>query len=439
MQRRLASGAFLALVAVFFLVAASAGAQTSFSTYVALGDGLTAGMSNGSLVETHQRRSYPALLARQAGATTFELPLVSDPGIPTELTLVSLIPPVISAKAAKPGAPARLNLPRPYNNLGVPGARVSDLLTRMSDGGGFHDLILRARGTALAQGLSLKPTIVTLWIGSNDVLAAAVSGRTIEGVTLTPLASFRAAYQSVVNTIKASGVSAIAANVPEVTTIPFVTTIQPVVVSPTTGAPVRVNGQTVPLIGPSGPLPANTLVTLAAAPYLLKGDGIPTALGGTGRALPDEVILDLDEQAILRERVGQYNQAIAAICQGAGIPVLDLHAFFADVAAHGLTVGGITLTGAYLSGGLFGYDGIHPTDLGYALLANQWIRFINSRGGQVPEVNLGPYLGVASVPGVRATAQSGVGATLAGGRAPWTAFTAEAYDALKAAFPVDRR
>jgi hypothetical protein len=242
-----------------------------------------------------------------------------------------------------------------------------------------------------------------------------------------------------VNTIKASGVSAIAANVPEVTTIPFVTTIQPVVVSPTTGAPVRVNGQTVPLIGPSGPLPANTLVTLAAAPYLLKGDGIPTALGGTGRALPDEVILDLDEQAILRERVGQYNQAIAAICQGAGISVLDLHAFFADVAAHGLMVGGITLTGAYLSGGLFGYDGIHPTDLGYALLANQWIRFINSRGGQVPEVNLGPYLGVASVPAVSATAQSAAGATLAGGRAPWTAFTAEAYDALKAAFPVDRR
>jgi lysophospholipase L1-like esterase len=386
-------------------------------------------------VETHQRRSYPALLARQAGATAFEQPLVSDPGIPTELTLVSLIPPVISAKAATPGAPVRFDLPRPYNNLGVPGARVSDLLTRMTDGGGFHDLILRARGTALAQGLSLKPTIVTLWIGSNDVLAAAVGGRTIEGVTLTPLASFRAAYQSVVNTIKASGVSAIAANVSEVTTIPFVTTIQPVVVSPTTGAPVRVNGQTVPLIGPNGPLPANTLVTLAAAPYLLKGDGIPIALGGTGRPLLDEVILDLDEQAVLRERVGQYNQVIAQVCQGAGIPVLDVHAFSADVAAHGLAVGGITLTGAYLSGGLFGYDGIHPTDLGYALLANQWIRFINSRGGQLPEVNLGPYLGVASVPGGSATAQSATRATLAGGRAPWTAFTAEAYDALKAAFP----
>jgi lysophospholipase L1-like esterase len=440
MQRRLVSGAVLALVAVFFLVAAPAGAQSSFSTYVALGDSLTAGVSNGALVETHQRRSYPALLAQQAGATAFEQPLVSDPGIPTELMLVSLIPPVVSAKAVKQGAPLRFDLPRPYNNLGVPGAKVGDLLTRVTDSGGFHDLILRGRGTALTQGLAQKPTTVTLWIGSNDVLAAAVAGRTIEGVTLTPLALFRAAYQTVVDTIKTSGASAIAANIPDVTTIPFVTTIQPVVVSPATGAPVHVMGQTVPLIGPNGPLPANTLVTLAASPLLLKGDGIPTALGGTGRALPDEVILDLDEQAVLRERVGQYNQAIADTCQAAGIPVLDVHAFFADVAANGRTVGGITLTGAFLSGGLFGYDGIHPTDLGYALLANEWIRFINSRGGQIPEVNLGPYLGVAGVAAGSVTAQSNAGATLAGGRAPWTAFTAEAYDALKAMFPpVDRR
>jgi lysophospholipase L1-like esterase len=434
MQQRLGRIAVLLLVAAV-LTAAPAGAQTNFTTYVALGDSLTAGVSNGALVETHQRRSFPALLAGQAGTTAFEQPLVSDPGIPTELTLVTLIPPVVSAKAAKQGAPLRSDLVRPYNNLGVPAAKVSDLLTRVTDGGGYHDLILRGRGTALAQGLSLKPTMVTLWIGSDDLLGAVVNGRAIEGVTLTPLASFRAAFQSVVDAIKASGAAAVAANIPDVTAIPFVTTIPPIVVNPTTGAPVRVNGQTVPLIGPNAPLPANTLVTLAAAPLLLKGDGIPTALGGNGRALPDEVILDLDEQAAIRERVGQYNQAIAQICQGAGIPVLDIHAFFADVAAHGRMVGGVTLTGAFLSGGLFGYDGVHPTDLAYALIANEWIRLINSRGGQLTEVNLGPYLGVVSATAGSATARSDAHVTVAGGRAPWTAFTAEAYDALRAAFP----
>jgi hypothetical protein len=102
-------------------------------------------------------------------------------------------------------------------------------------------------------------------------------------------------------------------------------------------------------------------------------------------------------------------------------------------------VGGITLTSAFLSGGLFGYDGIHPTDLGYALIANEWIRLINSRGGQLAEVNLGPYLGVASATAASASTPSDAHVTVAGGRAPWTAFTAEAYDALRAVFPLTSR
>ena len=431
MQHRLGRRAILFLVVAFF-APALAGAQTNFTSYVALGDSLTAGFTNASLVEAHQRRSYPALLARQAAVSAFEQPLVSEPGIPPELTLVSLIPPVVSAKATSPGAPLRLDLPRPYNNLGVPTATVVDLLTRTTDGGGYHDLVLRRLGTALQQGLSLRPTMVTLWTGSNDVLGATLAGRAIEGVTMTPVAAFRAAYQSVVDALKASGAFVVAANVPDVVAIPFVTTIQPIVVNPTTGAPVRVNGQTVALIGPTGPLPANSLVTLAAAPLLLRGDGIPTELGGTGRGLPDEVILDLAEAAAIRERVGQYNQVIAEICQGAGIPLLDVHALFVEAATRGRVVGGVTLTSAYLTGGLFGYDGVHPTDLGYALIANEWIRLINARGGQLPAVDLGPYFGVggaASTHSVRA-----------GGAVPWTAFTAEAYDALRAAFPrVDGR
>ena len=96
------------------------------------------------------------------------------------------------------------------------------------------------------------------------------------------------------------------------------------------------------------------------------------------------------------------------------------------------------LTSAFLSGGLFGFDGIHPTDLGYALVANEWIRLINSRGGQLEAVNLGPYLGVGSAAARSASAPSRARAVVAGGRAPWTAFTAEVYDALRAAFPLSR-
>jgi lysophospholipase L1-like esterase len=401
--------ASIALAAAFLGAAAvAADAQTNFTTYVSVGDSLAAGFESGSLVETHQNRSAPALIARQAGVQGFQQPLVSEPGIPPELTLVSLVPvPVIAPKAATAGAPRNLALARPYNNLAVPGATSVDALTRTTDAGGLHDLILRGLGTQVQQAVALRPTAITLWIGNNDVLGAALRGRAIDGVTLTPTATFRATYGQIVAALKTTSAFIVAANLPDVTTIPFVTTIRPYVVNPSTGAPVLVGGARVPLIGPSGSLPSTALVTLAASTLLGQGIGIPTALGGTGAPLPDEVVLDPSEIAIIQDHVAANNQAIREICGAANIPVLDVNGLLRELATTGRHVGGITLNGAFLSGGVFSYDGIHPNDVGYALMANEFIRVINANGGSLPPVDLGAVLGLtgASAGGVSASAQ----------------------------------
>jgi len=53
------------VAAGLLLVAASARAQSiSFTAYFSLGDSLAAGFSSGSLVETNQLRSVPALIAQ---------------------------------------------------------------------------------------------------------------------------------------------------------------------------------------------------------------------------------------------------------------------------------------------------------------------------------------------------------------------------------------
>src|SRR5262249_4681296 len=122
----LAAPTLLALAA-----ARPASAQTNFTTFVVVGDSLASGFESGSLVVTHQTRSVPALIARQAGVPSFQMPTVSEPGIPPELTLVSLVPtPLIAPKSSTPGAPTNLGLSRPYNNLAVPGATAVDALTR---------------------------------------------------------------------------------------------------------------------------------------------------------------------------------------------------------------------------------------------------------------------------------------------------------------------
>jgi lysophospholipase L1-like esterase len=428
--------------AVLVVLAASAAArpaaaQTNFSRYVSIGDSLAAGVESNSLVETHQLRSVPALIARQAGAADFQQPLVSEPGIPPELTLVTLVPaPFVAPKAATAGAPKNAALGRPYNNLAVPGATVNDALNTLTDAGGSHDLVLRGRGTQVQQALSLGPTAITLWIGNNDVLGAAVRGRVVEGVTITPAATFRALYSQVVAALKTSGAFIVAANLPDVSAIPFVTTIKPYVTNPTTGAPVLVAGSRVPLIGPAGPLPSTALVTIAASTLLAQGIGIPAALGGTGAPLPDEVVLDPAEIAMIQDRVNTNNQAIRDICAAASIPVLDVHAIFAELSTTGRHVGGITLTNAFLSGGVFSYDGVHPNDVGYALVANEWIRVINEQGGALPPVDLGEALGVAAADGGAASS------ALRASSSRWVPFelSPDAYADLLAAFPrVDGR
>jgi hypothetical protein len=175
-------------------------------------------------------------------------------------------------------------------------------------------------------------------------------------------------------------------------------------------------------------------VTLPASALLAQGIGIPRALGGTGQPLPDEVILDEGEVGIIRDHVVQNNIAIRDICGAAGIPVLDVNALLVEFATRGRVVGGVELTTAFLTGGIFSYDGVHPSALGYAVVANEWIRVINEElDGELPPVDLGPFLGVTS--GTAAASAASLER-----RTPPFVFSEQAYRALLAAFPtLDRR
>jgi lysophospholipase L1-like esterase len=395
---RLKTFAGLALALLLPLLATPAFAvdtgSADFTRYVAIGDSLTAGFMSGSLNQPSQQNSYPVLIYRQATglSTGFEQPLVSAPGIPAALELRSLAPLIIAPKAGS-GAPLNLNLQRPYNNLAVPGADVHDAVATVTDNGGLHDLILRKLGTQLQQAAALHPTFVTIWIGNNDVLAAATSGRVIEGVTITPVAQFDADFKTLVGAIASTGAKMAIANVPDVAGIPFVTTISRFIVNPATNQPVLIGGQPVPIIGPSGPLGANDRVLLTASSELAKGNGIPVQLGGSGQPLADQFVLDAGEIATINARVAAYNNIIQSVGGAAGAALVNTNAVFNQVATTGVNIGGITFTKNFLTGGIFSYDGVHPTAFGYAYVANVFIDAINAKfGGEIPSVNLAPFV-----------------------------------------------
>lgn len=401
------------------LVGGAALAQVNYSNYVALGDSLTAGYSAGALTKYYQDYSFPEILAKQFGITSFQQPTISDPGIGSygtvlRLTALTLGPtgvvPVIGPTPGASGQPLNATLATPYNNLGIPGALAGDLATKtgnimnlltghINPATLMFDIVLRdGQHTALEQAISLNPTFVTVWIGNNDVLGAALAGVALEGVTLTPKAVFQQEYATLIGGLRQylPNAGIVVATVPDVTAIPFVTTIKPYLVNPATGAHI-------PLLGEAGPLTESDYVTLGASALLAQGIGIPTAAGGTGLPLPEGsvdatglhtgVILRAGEIAAIEARTADINGIITATAAQFNAKVIDVNAIFANIVAHGILVGGIQLGPAFLTGGIFGYDGVHPQRLGYAVLANEMIKVLNvAYGTKVPQVDLLPYL-----------------------------------------------
>jgi hypothetical protein len=401
---------------VALLAALPAAAQVNMTNYVALGDSLTMGVASAGMMDFYQERSYPGVLAQQAGTPDFQMPLISPPGMPPLWELQALFPNTILGPTTDvPGMPYNAELPRPYNNLGISGATVYDLFSTTGDIQNLlrgntdnvpFDIVLRFPtfpGTdipapAVAQAIGLEPTFVTMWIGNNDILGAAYYATPVEGVTMTPVDLFTEYYQTVLGALATStSADIVVFTLPNVTAIPFVTTTAPYLDVPGVGR--------VPLIGSNGLLPEDAYVTLGASSLLAQGIGIPVELGGTGEPLPEDlqivgtevypgVVLRPEEVETISNRITAFNQVIRATAGALGAHVFDAGAVFRSISAEGAgPFGGIELSTDFLTGGIFSYDGIHPQNIGQAIVAMELIDFINAEfGADIPQVNMDQVL-----------------------------------------------
>jgi lysophospholipase L1-like esterase len=393
----------------------------TFHKYVALGDSLTAGVSGNCLVTRHQQRSFPKLVADALGITDFQQPLLSERAVsgPTGVCLGAVVAggTITVGAVSQQGVPTNATLARPYDNLGIGAANAAHIVDlRVANPAGdlanrFAALVLRnftggpfEGRNAVEEANLLSPDLVTVWVGPNDIGGGALSGTAIDGVTVTSASVFETKYSEILSGLRATGRTLVVLNVPDLTAVPFATTIPRVVVDPATRQPVLVGGNPVPLLGPRTtstcstppcPLPEGTLVTLGASPLLAQGLGIPASLGGTGLPLPDGsftppatvsggVILYPDEVALIRQRTTEINARIASVAATNGATVIDTHAIFDHIVEnnHGYEVGGgIIVTASFLTGGIFSADGFHPTNIGYAIVAKEVVQHINDTKG----------------------------------------------------------
>ncbi|HVP37626.1 MAG TPA: SGNH/GDSL hydrolase family protein [Candidatus Saccharimonadales bacterium] len=378
-----------------------------FTNYVAVGNSLTAGFQSGGLLDAHQDAAYPVLLARQAGLAAFPHPRISDPGFPGLLELDFSHPePPLPFSILTPSELGGLENPEqaPYQNLGVPGARIVDFFANDPTNPMFA-LLLGERGSMWQQLKARHPRFVTFWLGSNDALNALLVG---DPSVMTPADVFSAAYGAALDSVLSTGAQVAAANIPGILDTPFATTVPPYAFDPVTGRPITFLGQKIYFLGQRddgthGTLEPGSLVTLPALSYLANGDGIPALLGGSGRPLPDSVVLTPNEVAAIRTRTGQFNATIRDSCAAHHVPVMDANALFHLLKGSGYSLGGVVFTTQWVQGGIISLDGIHPTDLGQALMANQWIATIDGfYGANLRPVSLRPFLSVPTAPAASA-------------------------------------
>lgn len=481
--------------------------EANFSRYVALGNSLTSGYRDNALYIDGQNESYPSMIAAQmklAGGGEFKQPLMSDNlgGIPSIGVANKKILALVNGSLTPVDAPgigtttlANIYSAGPYQNMGVPGAKVAHLIAP-----GYGSSAGIVAGTAnpyfvrfasspttsvVSDALAQNPTFVSLWIGNNDVLGYATTGG--DGSNpITPAdgavgAGFKNTYEYLVNQIFPSGTTrkGIVANIPNVTTIPFFTRVPYNPIPPErfntapVGSPSNANANIDALNAQVfGPLKQiltaagqgdrikllsktesnlvllkdesladlsttiTTSLTAAGVPPMqaaLMGqlygkarhstnkDLIPlttSSVLGTTPSSPMAVApfdkygttYPLEDKHVLRGKFGTidgeveevlaatatFNAKIKEVATAKNLAFVDMNAKMIDLASNsGISWNGVKYSATFVTGGTFSLDGIHLTGRGYAIVANEFLKAINTRyGSNLPWVDANKYSGV---------------------------------------------
>ncbi len=340
--------------------AAYSSGEADFTTYVAVGNSLTAGYMDGTVSRVGQTYSYPNLLAQQfalVGGGAFAQPSFAEdvnnlggisgvPGFGNRL--------VIDASQNRPepiaGASTITLTPqaKAYNNMGVPGAKSFHLLAagygNVANLPNANPYFIRhastPNATVLADAMSKNPTFFTNWIGSNDVLAYATSGGAqADGVTpaadhnetgnlnpatygfndITNSGVFNTVYTNIINTLTVNGAKGVVCTIPSVTSIPYFTTVPYAALSPTAlGGAANITALNTQLYGPldaiftayGEPNRMNPLSATAANPILINdADATDRSAQITGALTPT---LGAATAAAFGAVFGKARQATAA-------------------------------------------------------------------------------------------------------------------------------
>lgn len=229
--------------------------------------------------------------------------------------------------------------------------------------------------TEIQQAVALKPTAIIEWLGNNDALVPALTGSI---TALTPADKFATNYEAVLDQLAKTHAPIITATIPDVTKVPYFTplsTFAAQVNLPVAVVAKALNVGVDDFLRPTAPPIAIQILQgqragfvhdepCPAPPFSLPVPNVPC-------------VLTAADANTVRLAIDAYNAVIFTESLIHGATVFDGHALIDELAASGYKADGKTLTTGFL-GGLISLDGIHPSNTGYAIIANRFIELMNS-------------------------------------------------------------
>ncbi|RAJ30447.1 SGNH/GDSL hydrolase family protein [Pedobacter cryoconitis] len=403
--------------------------SADFSRYIAVGNSLTSGFADGGLYLEGQQNAFPLMIGTQmqtVGGGTFSMPFFNanqaDGSGYKKLTGFSATGDPVIVDVPAQAAIGTANVPGfgtvplftkytgDLNNYGVPGIRLNNItLTYYGNLNPYFERLLPntspANTTSYLSFVTAKPfTFFSMWLGNNDVLGYATGGAAVAADFPTDKALFTQIYNGAVTALKTggaggTGAKGVVATIPDVLSTPYFTTVTLTAIL----AKVHLAAPTVNTIyiktgaGTTRPATAQDyfLLPLSAANLIGTTTNAPYPYGLDPRnPVESKYVLDQAEAAVIVDYTNAYNATIKAVAASNGLALVDANALFKSYAG-GKIVNGAAVSAAYITGNLFSLDGIHLTPFGYAIVANEFIKSINTQyGASIPTVDVTKYRGV---------------------------------------------
>jgi hypothetical protein len=397
------------------------------SNYVALGSSMTAGYSNGALYYDAQQNSYANILAEQfklIGGGEFKIPNVSQSSIgmgnannaPSILGnrtdcqgVVSLGPVKIATQGDASVFTNIYSSQGSFNNMAVPDAKVIDMEVNGYANPFYQRMSSSASSSILSDAIAKNPTFFSVNLGLQDVLKYTLKGGASDSIT--PISGgvgigFEASINNVIDKLTANGAKGVVTNIPSIKTMAYFNTIAWNALKLDAATATNLSNfyanldSTKFYEGDNGFIimdsnnPFLGFRQAVAGEYILLNvplDSIKCHKWGSLIPIPDRYSLTLSEINAIETAITNYNTILKNIASSKGLAFVDVNAFFSKVKS-GFIYNGVTVNAAFVSGGAYSLDGLNLTARGNALLANEFIKAINSTyQSSIPEVDAMKY------------------------------------------------